>query len=106
MNWVGMPTKTHFDMKTVDYKENPIDNSKAEFKLKLRHGECSCGNVMWCKWGCIEQTYPVGMRHYEHPLWTEVATVYLDALVEGKYNLNDEWTQELITELEKRGHRI
>lgn len=78
---------------------NPNADSKAAFKMQLKYGECSCGNVMWCKWSCSVQTYPVGMRHYEHPLWKEIATVYLEALREGHYDLSDEWTQELIRKL-------
>lgn len=78
---------------------------KAKFQLRLKHGECiQCHSVMWCKWGCTQKDYPCGMRDYDHPRWKEVAEIYLESLEEGNFDTSDEWTQELIKELEKRGH--
>ena len=92
-------------MKTIDYKGwNPGAINKGEFVLRLKVGECiQCKNVMWCKWGCTEKTYPVGMRDYSHSRWEEVATVYLDTLKADDFDTSDEWTQELIAELDRRG---
>lgn len=89
----------------INYKGwNPGMMGKAEFRLRLTYGECiQCKSVVWCKWGCTQKDYPCGMRDYDHPRWEEVATIYLETLEEGNFDTSDEWTQELIRELEKRG---
>ena len=94
-------------MKKINYKGwNPGFVGKGEFKMRLKYGECSqCGNVMWCKWGCTEKMYPIGMRDYGHSRWEEVARVYLETLEGGNFDTGDQFTQELIRELEKRGLR-
>lgn len=91
--------------KPINYKGwNPGLMGKAEFQLRLKHGECvQCHSVMWCKFDCSQKDYPCGMRDYKHPRWEEVARVYLESLEADNFDTSDEWTQELIEELEKRG---